>query len=114
MNKVSLLVLAGPVERSQGKKRLAGFRKGGIKVALVGEFPSSKPSIRLTRRQTQVLRGMALGYRTKEIAGQLGLSFKTIETYRQQLTSRLGIGHVPGLVRYALQTGVVPASWLLG
>jgi DNA-binding CsgD family transcriptional regulator len=57
---------------------------------------------------------MALGYKTKEIARQLGLSIKTIETHRQQLTKRLGIGHVPGLVRYALQTGLVPASWLTG
>lgn len=114
MNKVHLLVLTEPVEAPQRKKHLAKLRRSGIKMALIGEFPSKHRVNGLTRRQTQVLRGIALGYRTKEIAYQFGISIKTIETHRQQLIHRLGIRHVPGLVRYAIQTGIVPASWLLG
>ncbi|HZQ73004.1 MAG TPA: response regulator transcription factor [Burkholderiales bacterium] len=62
----------------------------------------------LTARQREVLRLMAAGKSTKEIAYALGLSVKTVETHRAQLMERLGIRDVAGLVRYALRTGLVP------
>ena len=67
----------------------------------------------LTPRQTDVLRELASGLRTKEIALKLKVSIKTVETHRLQLMQRLGIRLIPRLVRFALQTGVLPASWLL-
>jgi DNA-binding CsgD family transcriptional regulator len=48
----------------------------------------------------------------KEIGRLLGISAKTVETHRQNLMDRLGITHVPGLVRYALRSGILPMSWL--
>ena len=62
----------------------------------------------LTARQREVLRLVAGGKSTKEIAFFLNLSVKTIETHRAQIMERLGIRDVPGLVRYALRTGLVP------
>ena len=62
----------------------------------------------LTPRQREVLRRIAEGRSTKEIAFELGLSVKTVETYRAQVMERLGIRDVPGLVRYAMRTGLVP------
>lgn len=62
----------------------------------------------LTARQREVLRLIAGGKSTKEIAFLLNLSVKTVETYRAQLMERLGIRDVAGLVRYALRTGLVP------
>lgn len=61
----------------------------------------------LTPRQSEVLRFIAEGFTTKEIAAQLSLSVKTIETHRSALMERLGIHDVAGLVRYALRTGLV-------
>jgi DNA-binding NarL/FixJ family response regulator len=62
----------------------------------------------LTPRQREVLRLVAGGKSTKEIAYDLNLSVKTVETHRAQIMERLGIRDVAGLVRYALRTGLVP------
>jgi DNA-binding NarL/FixJ family response regulator len=62
----------------------------------------------LTARQREVLRLVASGKSTKEIAFLLNLSVKTVETHRAQIMDRLGIRDVAGLVRYALRTGLVP------
>lgn len=62
----------------------------------------------LTTRQREVLRLVAGGKSTKEIAFELNLSVKTVETHRAQIMERLGIRDVAGLVRYALRTGLVP------
>lgn len=62
----------------------------------------------LTARQREVLRLVAGGKSTKEIAFALNLSVKTVETHRAQIMERLGIRDVAGLVRYALRTGLVP------
>jgi len=62
----------------------------------------------LTPRQRDVLKRIAEGRSTKEIAFDLGLSVKTIETHRAQIMERLDVRHVPGLVRYAMRTGIVP------
>lgn len=84
----------------------------GARLALAllgpGSAPeSSAPSVPLTPRQSEVLQLLADGLTTREIAGRLGLSVKTIETHRAQLMKRLGIRTVAGLVRYALRIGVV-------
>ena len=62
----------------------------------------------LTPRQREVLKRIAEGRSTKEIAFDLGLSVKTVETHRAQIMERLGIRDVAGLVRYAMRTGLVP------
>lgn len=63
----------------------------------------------LTPRQQEVLRLLAEGRSTKEIAFQLELSIKTIETHRAQIMERLGLHDIAGLVRYAVRTGIVQA-----
>jgi DNA-binding NarL/FixJ family response regulator len=74
-------------------------------VQRVGGEPVSEV---LTARQREVLRLVAAGKSTKEIAFVLKLSVKTVETHRAQIMERLGIRDVAGLVRYALRTGLVP------
>jgi len=64
----------------------------------------------LTARQREVLKLVAGGKSTKEIAFDLNLSVKTVETHRAQIMERLGIRDVAGLVRYALRTGLVSDS----
>lgn len=67
----------------------------------------------LTPRQLDVLRMIAEGYSTKEIARGLNISAKTVETHRALLMQRLNIHDVAGLVRYAIKTGLVKMSFLL-
>jgi DNA-binding NarL/FixJ family response regulator len=62
----------------------------------------------LTPRQREVLKRIAEGRSTKEIAYELNLSVKTVETHRAQIMERLGIRDVAGLVRYAMRAGLVP------
>ena len=62
----------------------------------------------LTPRQREILRLIAEGKTTKEIAGMLEISVKTVETHRAQLMDRLEIHDIPGLVRYAMRLGLVP------
>ncbi|MCU1268077.1 MAG: DNA-binding response regulator [Acidobacteria bacterium] len=61
----------------------------------------------LTPRQQEVLRLLAQGQSTKDIALTLDISAKTVEAHRAQLMSRLNIHDVAGLVRYAIRTGLV-------
>ncbi len=61
----------------------------------------------LSPRQREVLRLIALGRTTKQIAQELGISVKTVETHRAQLMERLGIRDVAGLVRYAILVGLI-------
>lgn len=65
---------------------------------------------RLTPRQSEILSLIAAGHNTKEIAYQLKLSIKTVETHRAQLMDRLGIRDIAGLVRYAIRTGLIDAG----
>lgn len=65
------------------------------------------PLHRLTARQIDVLRLMAQGLTTRDIAQRLKLSVKTVETHRAAVMSRLAIHDVAGLVRYAVKVGLV-------
>jgi len=72
--------------------------------------PGELPLHVLTARQREVLQLIAEGKNTKEIAYQLGLSPKTVESHRAQLMDRLNIRDVAGLVRYAIRVGLVPVD----
>jgi len=61
----------------------------------------------LSARQREVLQRIAQGLSTKEIARQLDLSVKTVETHRTSLMKLLDVHEVTGLVRYAIKTGLV-------
>lgn len=74
------------------------------------QHDTSTKEVMLTPRQSEILRLIAMGKSTKEIAFQLDLSGKTVDTHRAQLMERLGIHDVAGLVRYAIRTGLVDAG----
>lgn len=61
----------------------------------------------LSPRQREVLRLIAEGRTTKQIAQTLAISVKTVETHRSQLMERLDIHDVAGLVRYAIIVGLI-------
>jgi len=75
-------------------------------IARPGERPSSAISA-LTQREREVLKLIADGLSSKEIAAQLGVSLKTIESHRANLMDKLDIHKVSGLVRFAVRAGLV-------
>jgi DNA-binding NarL/FixJ family response regulator len=70
----------------------------------------SSPLEQLTPRQREILQLVAEGKNTKEIAYLLEISVKTVEAHRLQLMARLDIHDVPGLVRYAIRSGLVSSE----
>jgi len=68
---------------------------------------SQLPADSLTRRERQVLHLIAEGNTTKEIAHQLNISFKTAESHRSHLMRKLDLHDIAGLVRYAIQKGII-------
>jgi DNA-binding NarL/FixJ family response regulator len=69
--------------------------------------PASCTFERLTPRQREVLQLIAEGHTTQSMAHLLGLSVKTVETHRTNLMRALDIHDIAGLVRYAIQQGVI-------
>lgn len=65
---------------------------------------------KLTPRQREVLQLVAEGHSTKQIARRLGVSVKTVETYRSQLMDALDIRDIAGLTRYAIRKGLVSSD----
>ena len=59
----------------------------------------------LTPREEEIMRLIARGHSTKEIAAQLSVSVKTLETHKARATEKLDIHNRAGIVRYALQQG---------
>ncbi|HJP61480.1 MAG TPA: response regulator transcription factor [Gemmatimonadaceae bacterium] len=75
--------------------------------AIAAAVEKREPLSKLTSRQVEVLRLVAEGHRTREIADKLSLSIKTVESHRGELMKRLGMHDVVSLVRYALRSGLV-------
>jgi DNA-binding NarL/FixJ family response regulator len=62
---------------------------------------------RLTRREVEVLTLIAKGNSTKELAFQLGITFKTAACHRYHIMEKLGVHEMASLVRYAIRRGLV-------
>jgi len=62
-------------------------------------------AVALSERETAVLRLIAQGYSNKEIAAQLDISVKTVETYKARGMEKLGISNRVQLVRYGVEHG---------
>jgi DNA-binding NarL/FixJ family response regulator len=73
--------------------RLAGLAGGGS---------GGAPHERLSDREFEVLRALGSGLMVKEVAAQLGLSVKTVSTYRARLLEKLGLASRADLVRYVV------------
>lgn len=70
----------------------------------------SGPLADLTERQREILTLLAKGRATKQIAFDLGISVKTVETHRGQIMKRLGLSDLAALVRFAVREGLVSAD----
>lgn len=75
---------------------------------------------RLSDREREVLRLLAQGYTSQQVADMLFVSLKTVETYKARVMNKLGLRSRAQLVRYALQIGLLspeidtsgaPSTW---
>jgi len=64
----------------------------------------------LSSREMEVLQLIAEGKANKQVASELGVSFKTVDKHRQHLMSKLNIHDVAGLTRYAIAEGIIESS----
>ncbi|HWX22135.1 MAG TPA: response regulator transcription factor [Candidatus Binatia bacterium] len=72
--------------------------------------PSKKKSNRLSSREAEVLQLIAEGMPNKQVAAELGVSFKTVDKHRQHLMAKLNIHDVAGLTRYAISAGIIEST----
>ena len=72
---------------------------------LIGAGPKPiSPSVEhLSERELHVLRLIGTGWSNKQVAGELGLSTKTIETHRENIKHKLGLSAAPQLLRFATE-----------
>jgi DNA-binding NarL/FixJ family response regulator len=73
-----------------------------------GQF--AKKTNRLSSREVEVLQLIAEGKPNKQVAAELGVSFKTVDKHRQHLMSKLDIHDVSGLTRYAIAEGIIESN----
>jgi DNA-binding NarL/FixJ family response regulator len=92
-------------------------RKGAWKRVEIADMKSANREAKthpkleqLTFRQREILELVAGGQTTKQIAGLLGISIKTVEAHRLRLMRRLEVDNIPGLVRFAIRTGLVSSE----
>ncbi|BCS53536.1 response regulator transcription factor [Geobacter sp. SVR] len=78
-----------------------------VRTLLTQSKPASPASPKLSPRETQILAMLTQGKNNKEIAFELAISIKTVETHRQQLTRKLNLYSLADLTRYAIRTGLI-------
>jgi DNA-binding NarL/FixJ family response regulator len=71
---------------------------------------SGKAGNRLSSREVEVLQLIAEGKPNKQVAAELGVSFKTVDKHRQHLMSKLDIHDIAGLTRYAIAEGIIESK----
>lgn len=86
----------------------------GILQVLIDEFVRSDPSgqipDKLTPREEEILKLLALGRSGREVADRLGISLKTVQTHRYHIMDKLAISNRAELVRYAIRKGIISAD----
>ncbi len=112
---VPLIVVAGALDETAIVEALRGGAEdyvlksnlSRLAPAIAGALSVRRPLEKLSPRQLEVLRMLAEGHPTREIARRLGVSVKTIETHRAEIMRRLAIRDLAGLVRYSVRVGLV-------
>jgi len=94
------------VQSSEDAGRLSDELVASLEME-TGETPAVIGVDKLSKREQEVLRFVALGHTHKEIAKTLGVSVKTIETYRSRINDKMGFQSRAELVRFALRAGLM-------
>jgi len=95
-------------EVAEGRRYLGRGLAEGF-VDLYGETrPGTRNVERLTATERNILRLVANGGSNPSISKALGLSTRTVETYRLRMMRKLGVDSLAALVKYAIRHGIVP------
>ena len=87
---------------------LKGFLKTGNQPD-AAEQSQARPTL----REVEIIRLVATGKANKEIAAQLGITVRTVETHRAKIMNRLGLHSVAELIHYAIRNKIVSERSIL-
>ena len=91
-----------------GKRYLSSSIAPAFAGGCAGEVGARSPLERLSRREREVLHRTVEGQSSTQIALQLSLSSKTVDTYRSRLMQKLGVSNRSALIRFAIQHAMAP------
>ena len=77
---------------------------------LLAPAVSSSDEMRLTKTETEILKDIALGMTTREIADKRFSSFHTVNTHRKNIFRKIGVNNVHEATKYALRAGLVDSA----
>lgn len=100
-------LVAGIATLTAGRAYYSPAVQSGIGEALRADATSASPLDRLTEREREVLRLVARGLSTKEIAASLGISPRTVDAHRANLMRKVDLHSVARLTQLALREGIV-------
>ena len=86
-----------------GEHYVSAALAGRLYARLTRTRDAAQPTDALTQREREVLRQIARGQSTQDIAVALGMSAKTVDSHRRNMREKLGLGSAADLVRYAVQ-----------
>lgn len=78
-----------------------------IRTAKETEKSDAYKEVPLTKREIEILKLIASGYSNQEIANILYISYNTVDTHRKNIMHKLSIKNTAGLVRYAIEKGLI-------
>jgi len=85
------------------------YMSAGIALRALGDCVDEDPLERLSARELEVLKLVVDGNTSHEVATLLGLSPKSIDTYRSRLMTKLDVENLPALVKFAIRRGLTSA-----
>jgi DNA-binding NarL/FixJ family response regulator len=85
------------------------YLSAGIALRAPGEAVEDDPLERLSAREMEVLKLVVEGNTSHEVARLLGLSPKSIDTYRSRLMTKLDVDHLTALIKFAIRRGLTSA-----
>ena len=91
---------------SEGKRYLSRRISGEAIERYLSERSADNPLLRLSARERQVLQFVVEGRTSAEVAELLGLSPKSVESYRSRMLKKLDLEDLPSLVKFAIRYGV--------
>jgi two-component system nitrate/nitrite response regulator NarL len=93
--------------REAAKRVCAGKKFYCDKTSELLRESAQRPSVSLSPREEQIVRLVAKGMSSKEIASALNISPKTVSNHRLRISQKLDINDIAGLTRYAISRGWV-------
>ena len=102
-HEASLVILTAVRKVLGGEHYVSAALAGRLYARMSRARDSSQPADALTQREREVLRQIARGHGTQDIALELGMSAKTVDSHRRNMREKLGLASAADLVRYAMQ-----------